>query len=93
MTLLKIPTCSLVANSGVTLIPVEPLGCAKGPGVVPGNQPLYGSPPPGGSSGGSSHPPSPGNRPPALVLEPVLGSAYGRGPAGGIHVLALDAPH
>ena len=79
-------------DSGVKLIPVEPLGCVKGPGTVPVNHPLYGPPPPGGSSGGSSPPPPPGNRLPPLVLEPGLGSTYGRGPAGGIQVLELNVP-
>ena len=60
-------------------IPVSPLGCVKGPGIVPGNHHPFGPPPPpGGSSGGSS--PPPGNLPPPLVLEPGLGSAYGSGP-------------
>ena len=92
MTLLKILACSLVGNSGVMLIPVEPPGCVKGPGLVPPNQPLYGSPPPpGGSFGGSPPPSSPGNRPPALVLKPVLGLMRGKGPCGN-HAFELEAP-
>ena len=77
-------------DSGVTLIPVKPLGCVKGPGTVPGNNPLGPVPPPPDGPSGGSPPPSPGNLSPPLVLEPGPGSAYGRGPAGGIQLLELD---